>query len=317
MTAAAKDLDLSVLPPEYRAAFEAQAAHVAELEETNQRQEHLIAEMHHALYGKRSGKLNEDDRQPAFEDPEVALAGIEERKSEQAPGDERPERRRVAKRDRGNLPEGLPRIEQVIEPDSLECPCGCGVMHGIGEDRNERLDIVPAQCRVIVTVRPRYACRTCTDGVTQAPTPPWLIEGGLPTEGAIAHVLVSKHANHCPLYRQSRILARSGVDIDRSTLADRVGVAGFHLRPVVDRLAEHLETSTRLFMDETTAPVPDPGRGRTKTGFLRALARDDRSRGGDDPPGVVCFHAPGRHVPRPRAPCSTPPGAMANMPKRS
>ena len=168
-------------------------------------------------------------------------------------------------------------------------------MHGIGEDRNERLDIVPAQCRVIVTVRPRYACRTCTDGVTQAPTPPWLIEGGLPTEGAIAHVLVSKHADHCPLYRQSRILARSGVDIDRSTLADRVGVAGFHLRPVVDRLAEHLETSTRLFMDETTAPVPDPGRGRTKTGFLRALARDDRSWGGDDPPGVVCFHAPGRH----------------------
>ena len=91
-------------------------------------------------------------------------------------------------------------------------------MHKIGEDRTERLDIVPAQLRVIVTVRPRYACRACTDGVTQAPAPAALIAGGLPTEGAIAHVLVSKYADHLPLYRQSQILARSGIDIHRSTL---------------------------------------------------------------------------------------------------
>ena len=84
----------------------------------------------------------------------------------------------------------------------------------------ERLDIVPAQLRVIVTVRPRYACRACTDGVTQAPAPAALIESGLPTEGAIAHVLVSKYSDHLPLYRQSQMLARSGVTIDRSTLAD-------------------------------------------------------------------------------------------------
>ena len=295
MSAVAKDLDLSVLPPEYRAVFEAQAARMAELEEINQRQEHLIAELHHALYGKTSEKLNEDDRQLAFEDLEVALAEIEEKKPEQAPGDDKPKRKKLAKRNRGNLPEGLPRIEQVIEPDSLDCPCGCGLMHKIGENRNERLDIVPAQLRVIVTVRPKYACRTCTDGVTQAPTPPWLIEGGLPTEAAIAHVLVSKYADHLPLYRQSQILARSGIDIHRSTLADWVGVASFHLKPVVDRLAEHLKSSTKLFMDETTAPVLDPGRGRTKTGFLWALARDDRAWGGDDPPGVVYFYAPGRH----------------------
>ena len=163
-------------------------------------------------------------------------------------------------------------------------------MHRIGEDRTERLDIVPAQLRVIVTVRPKYACRTCTDGVTQAPAPAHLIEGGLATEGAIAHVLVSKYADHLPLYRQSRILARSGIEIHRSTLADWVGTAAFHLGPVVDRLAEHLKTSTKLFMDETTAPVLDPGRGRTKTGYLWALARDDRGWGGDDPPGVVFFY---------------------------
>jgi len=292
-----KDLDLSVLPPDYRAAFEAlqaTAARVAALEEINKRLEHLVAEMNHALHGKKSEKLDEDDRQLAFEDLSIAVAEAEEQKRQTAPDSDKPKRKGVAKRNRGNLPEHLPRIEQVFEPDSLTCPCGCGQMHKIGEDRTERLDIVPAQLRVIVTVRPKYACRACTDGVTQAPTPAALIEGGLPTEGAIAHVLVSKYADHLPLYRQSQMLARSGVTIDRGTLADWVGVAGFHLRPVVDRLAEHLKTSTKLFMDETTAPVLDPGRGRTKTGYLWALARDDRRWSGADPPGVVFFYAPDR-----------------------
>lgn len=295
MTAAAKDLDLSVLPPEYRVAFEAlqaTAVRAAELEDIVKRLEHLVAELNHVVHGKKSEKLSEDDRQLAFEDLEIVVAETEEQT--QAPGDDTPKRKRIARRNRGNLSAGLPRIERVIEPDSLMCPCGCGQMHRIGEDRNERLDIVPAQCRVIVTVRPKYACRACTDGVSQALTPSWLIEGGLPTEGAIAHVLVSKYADHCPLYRQSQILARSGIDIHRSTLADWVGVAAFHLGPVVDRLAEHLKTSTKLFMDETTAPVLDPGRGRTKTGYLWALARDDRAWGGDDPPGVVYFYAPDR-----------------------
>lgn len=295
MDAAAKTLDLSILPPEYRAVFEAQAARVAELEAINRRLEHLVAELNHVVHGRKSEKLEEDDRQLAFEDLEIAVAEIREQKQAHAPGEDKPARKSVVRRNRGNLPEGLERIERVIEPDSLECPCGCGLMHKIGEDRTERLDIVPAQLRVIVTIRPKYACRTCTDGVTQAPAPPWLIEGGLPTEGAIAHVLVSKYADHLPLYRQSQILARSGIDIHRSTLADWVGVAAFHLGPVVDRLAEHLKTSTKLFMDETTAPVLDPGRGRTKTGYLWALARDDRAWGGDDPPGVVYFYAPGRH----------------------
>lgn len=298
MTATAKDLDLSILPPEYRAAFEAlqaTAARAEELEDIVKRLEHLVAELNHVVHGKKSEKLTDDERQLAFEDLEAAVSEAREQKQAQVSGDDRPKRQKTPKRNRGNLPDGLPRIEQVIESDSLECPCGCGLMHRIGEDRNERLDIVPAQCRVIVTVRPKCACRACTDGITQAPTPPWLIEGGLPTEGAIAHVLVSKYADHLPLYRQSQILARSGIDIHRSTLADWVGVAAFHLRPVVDRLAEHLKTSTKLFMDETTAPVLDPGRGRTKTGYLWALARDDRSWGGDDPPGVVYFYAPGCH----------------------
>lgn len=135
MSAAAKDLDLSVLPPEYRVAFEAlqaTAVRAAELEDIVKRLEHLVAELNHAVHGKKSGKLSEDDRQLAFEDLEVAVAEAREQKQVQAPGDDTSKRKRIARRNRGNLPEGLPRIERVIEPDSLTCPCGCGPMHRIG-----------------------------------------------------------------------------------------------------------------------------------------------------------------------------------------
>src|SRR3546814_5388915 len=110
----------------------------------------------------------------------------------------------------------------VIEPESLICTCG-GCLHCIGEDVSERLDVVPARFRVIITRRPKYACRSCGDGVRQAPAPAHLIEVGIPTEATIAHVLVSKYADHLPLYRQAPIYSRQGIDLDRSTLADWVG----------------------------------------------------------------------------------------------
>lgn len=290
----APPIDLSAIPEDQRDAVLAVLRERDALREANKRLEHLVAELNQAVHGKRSEKLSEDERQLAFEDLETAVA--EAKTQQDAQTSTGPAPRKPARRNRGNLPKELPRIEKVIEPASLDCPCGCGEMHRIGEDRTERLDIIPAQLRVIVTVRPKYACRACAEGVTQAPAPAHLIEGGLPTEGAIAHVLVSKFSDHLPLYRQSQILARSGIDLHRSTLADWVGMAAFHLGPVVDRLAEHLKGSGKLFMDETTAPVLDPGRGRTKTGYLWALARDDRGWGGDDPPGVVFTYAPGQRL---------------------
>ena len=300
MVQSPEPIDLTRLPPDIRAAFEAERAArlaaervAADYKEVVTRLEHLVKELHQALYGKKSEKLSDDERQLCFEDLEVAAAEAEEqqaRLTQDAPRKKTPK----SKRNLGNLPEDLPRIETIIEPSSTVCPCGCGEMVRIGEDRTERLDIVPAQLRVIVTVRPKYACPACKDGVTQAKTPAHLIEGALPTEGAIAHVLVSKYADHLPLYRQSQILNRSGLDLHRSTLAGWVGKASFHLTPVVDRMAQHLKASTKLFMDETTAPVLDPGRGKTKTGYLWALARDDRSWDGEDPPGVIYFYADGR-----------------------
>ncbi|MFU8778789.1 MAG: IS66 family transposase [Roseovarius sp.] len=291
----APTLDLSAIPIAQRAAVLALLDEVAALKDITKRQEHLIAELNHALHGKRSEKLTEDERQLAFEDLSIALAEVEAEKENRATkAGDGASTKPAPKRTIGNLPADLPRVEEVIEPASLICPCGCGLMHKIGEDRTERLDIVPAQLRVIVTVRPKYACRTCTDGVTQAPARAHLIMGGLPTEATIAHVLVCKYADHLPLYRQSQILGRAGLDLHRAVLAMWVGKAAFHLKPVVDRLAEHLKRSDKLFMDETSAPVLDPGRGATKTGYLWALARDDRPWGGEDPPGVVYFYAPDR-----------------------
>ncbi len=288
----APPIDLSAIPESQRAAVLAVLQERDALKDANRRLEHLVAELNHVVHGKRSEKLSDDDRQLAFEDLETAVAEVETRKEQVAPSTATP--RPARRRNLGHLPAELPRIERVLEPASLDCPCGCGRMHRIGEDRTERLDIIPAQLRVLVDTRPKYACLVCSDGVTQAPAAPWLIEGGLPTEGAIAHVLMSKFADHLPFYRQSQILARSGIQIDRSTLADWAGTAAFHLGPVVDRLTEHLKSSGKLFMDETTAPVLDPGRGRTKTGYLWALARDDRGWGGEDPPGVVFTYHPSR-----------------------
>ena len=189
----------------------------------------------------------------------------------------------------------------MIAPAETSCPCCGGDLHVIGEDVSERLDKVPARLRVIVTRRPKYACRSCektgadeTAGVIQAPAPVRLIPGGLPTEALVADVLVSKYADHLPLYRQAQILAREGVHLNRSTLAHWVGFAAYELGPLHARLVEILKASRKLFADETRCPVLDPGRGKTKTGYLWAIARDDRPWGGTDPPGVAYIYAPGR-----------------------
>ena len=152
----------------------------------------------------------------------------------------------------------------------------------IGEDTSERLDVIPAQFRVIVTRRPKLACRACPGTVVQAPAPARLIEGGIPTEALVAHVLVSRYADHLPLYRQAQIMARQGVIIDRSTLSFWMGYAAAEVAPVVARLREMMLASTRIFADETVVPVLDPGRGRTKQGYFWAIARDDRPWGGSD-----------------------------------
>ena len=158
-------------------------AQVRMLSDTNRRLEHLISELRRVIYDKKSEKRPLDDRQLAFEHLEGAVAEAEEAaaapSTSTAPSSVK---RRGPRRNLGHLSKDLERIEHVIEPDTTQCPCGCGEMIRIGEDRTERLDIVPTQLRVIVTVRPKYACRTCETGVVQVAAPAYLIEGGLPTE---------------------------------------------------------------------------------------------------------------------------------------
>ncbi|MCA3265494.1 MAG: IS66 family transposase [Azospirillum sp.] len=257
----------------------------------------FISVLNRNRFGARSEKLDPDQLNLGLEDAEQELAAsaaaIERRIG-------RPTNASSQRRNRGNLPAHLPRIERVVDIADKACPCCRGELHRIGEDVAERLDMVPAQFRVIVTRRPKYACRTCEGTVVQAPASAHVVEGGLPTEALIAQVAVSKYADHCPLYRQAGIYARQGIDLDRATLADWVGRAAWYLAPLHAALRADLNASEKLFADETTAPVLDPGRGRTKTGQFWAYARDDRPWGGTSPPAVAYIYAPDRTKARPR-----------------
>jgi transposase len=206
------------------------------------------------------------------------------------PADER-SKRRIS---RGALPTHLPRVHVTIEPDSKLCPCCHGQMHVIGEDSSQRLNRIPAQYQVIVTHRPKYGCRACESAVVQAPAPERLIKNGIPTERLVASVVTDKYAWHNPLYRQAQIMRLQGLPVDRSTLAQWVGAAAAELQPLHDHLVDRLKASPRLFCDETRCPVLDPGAGKTKTGYMWAVARDDRPWGGADPPAVAYSYAPGR-----------------------
>ena len=276
------------------------AAEVDRLTAQNERLDHIVSVLRRAQFGRRSEKISDDQIELALEDVETAF-GAEDAATEEAEPIARREGTEGRRANRGNLPKHLPREEVVIVPAETSCPCCGSDLHVIGEDMSERLDKVPAKLRVIVTRRPKYACRSCektsadkTAGIIQVPAPPRLIPGGLPTEALVADVLISKYADHLPLYRQAQILAREGVHLNRSTLAHWVGFAAYELGPLHARLVEILKASEKLFADETRCPVLDPGRGKTKSGYLWAIARDDRPWGSSDPPAVAYIYAPGR-----------------------
>jgi transposase len=266
----------------------------------NEQLHHLLLKLKRRQFGRKSEQLPEDQLLFAFEEIEATLAGNAAEAGKRSPAlqDQQKKRRRA---DRGRLPAHLPRIEQELMPEATACPCCQGPLVEIGVDAAERLDVIPAQFRVLVTKRPKLACRACPGVVLQAPAPARLVEGGMPTEATVAHVLVSRYADHLPLYRQAQILARQGIGIGREILADWTGTAALEIVPVVRRMHEILLASPRLFADETTMPVLDPGRGRTKKGFAWAIARDDRPWGGTDPPAVVFHYAPGRGAKHPKA----------------
>ena len=197
-------------------------AQVAELSVENDKLRALIQKLLRHRFGRRSEQLSPDQLKLAIEDIEQEIAEREAAEDASAQSEEARRRRRDVRprRNLGALPAHLPRDEVVIDIDSKECPCCGGALHLIDETRTEMLDIVPAQLRAKVIRRPRYGCRACGEAVVQAPAPERPIDGGMATEALLAHVVVSKFCDFLPLYRQSEMLKRQGITIDRSTLSD-------------------------------------------------------------------------------------------------
>ena len=247
----------------------------ARLTERDHEIEHLkllIAKLRRLKFGRSSEKLDVKIGQLELlvEELEANRASREARTAEVA-GAKPEQKERPARRP---LPAHLPR-ETVEHAPACSCPdCGAA-MRKIGEDVAEMLEYVPASFRVIRHVRPKLACAKC-ERIVQVPAPSRPIARGLAGPGLLAHVLVAKYADHLPLYRQSQIYAREGVELERSTLADCVGGAAALLDPLVEALARHVLATHYLHGDDTPVPVLEPGRGKTKTGRLWTYVRDGR-----------------------------------------
>jgi transposase len=166
----------------------------------------LIRQLQRGQFGRRSEKLDSDQLQLGLEDLEQATAAVEAAQ-ETAAGQDTPRPARTRRRNLGALPAHLPRVEVLVDVEDKSCPCCGGALHVIGEDTSEMLDVIPAQYRVKVIRRPRYACRSCEEAVVQAPAPERPITGGMATEALLAQVLVAKYCDHLPLYRKRRLTA--------------------------------------------------------------------------------------------------------------
>jgi transposase len=257
-----------------------------------------IAKLRRMQFGRSSERINRQIAQLELRLEELESAEAEDDAKVEAETPDpaaRPVRARN-KPKRKPLPEHLPREEVVHQPandGACTCPdCGRG-MRKLGEDITEVLDYVPGHFQVIRHVRPKYACDAC-DAITQAPAPAMPTPRGRATPGLLSHLLVGKFCDHLPLYRQSEIYAREGLDLDRSTLSDWVGQAAWLLDPVVAAIRRHVFAAEKIHGDDTTVPVLTPGLGRTKTGRLWVYVRDDRPFCGGAAPAAVYFYSPDR-----------------------
>jgi len=259
--------------------------------------EHLklvIAKLRRMIFGTKSEKVTRE-----IDQLELKLEELEAQQADgvtaSAPTSAPPKAKSV----RRPLPEHLPREVHTHMPVQDACPdCG-GELRKMGEDVSEILERVPATYKVIRHVRVKMACAKC-DVIVEAPAPSRPIERGLAGPNLLAHVLVSKYGVHLPLYRQSEIFAREGIDLDRSTLADWVGGASHLLAPLVDQICKHVLAAGKIHADDTPVPVLAPGMGKTKTARLWTYVRDDRPAGQSAPPAVWFAYTEDRKGEHPR-----------------
>jgi transposase len=261
-----------------------------------------IAKLRRMQFGRSSERISRQIEQLELRLEELETGEAEDNAKAEAAEPEAPIRER-AKPKRKPLPDHLPREDIVHQPagdSACTCP-DCGkAMAKLGEDVTEVLDYVPGHFQVIRHVRPKYACTAC-DAITQAAAPAMPTPRGLATPATLAHVLVSKFCDHLPLYRQSEIYARDGLELDRSTLGDWVGQAAWLLDPVVASIRRHVFAAEKIHGDDTTVPVLAPGLGRTATGRLWVYVRDDRLFCGPAAPAAAYFYSPDRGAEHPTA----------------
>jgi transposase len=278
-----------------RAIIAAQALQLAKRDTLIDKLKVQLAVLKRARFGASSEKI---DR--AIEQLELALEDIETAEAEiTVPASASNTGMAKARPSRQPLPDHLPRHE-VVHQAACTCPvCGGSEFIRDGETVSEVLDYVPASFRVVRHVQPRFTCKGC-DTQVRAEMPSLPIERGKPGPGLVAHVLVAKYCDHLPLYRQSEIYAREGVDLSRSTMADWVGKASRLLEPLVARLRAHVFATSRLHGDDTPVPVLEPGKGTTRTGRLWTYVRDGRSWGDMKPPAACYFFSPDRKGQHPK-----------------
>jgi transposase len=238
---------------------------------------HQLAGLRRHQFGSRSESL--DQLELSLEEEEIARAAETPATIE---ADEPVEEKQQPKRK--PLPDHLPRNETVLEVGDACASCG-GKLKRLGEDVTEELEYVPGRFVVNRIVRPRMAC-SCCERITQAALPSRPIERGRPGPGLLAHVLVNKYADHLPLYRQSQIFEREGIDLERSTLADWVGKSAALLEPLADAIGRHVLRGDAIFADDTPVKMQAPGTGTTKTARFWTYARDERPWAGDAPPAA-------------------------------
>ena len=295
----AQDEEIRRLEAELDAHRQTMSEQAEELDSRRERIEHLklmVEKFRHMIFGKKSEKLVLKLEQMEFEleEDETTQAEAEAIAERVAPTKEAKPRS-----ERKPLPEHLKREEVTHKPDSDCCPdCGGGLRH-FGDDISEQLEYVPESFKVIRHVRPKFACTGC-DRVVEAPAPSRPIERGLAAPSLLAHVIVSKYADHLPLFRQSEIYARQGVDIPRSTMAGWVGAASDLLSPLVDAIQKHVLAGRKLHADDTPMPVLAPGNGKTKTGRLWTYVRDERPAGEQTAPAVWFAYSEDRRGEHPR-----------------
>jgi transposase len=207
------------------------------------------------------------------------------------------------KRRRKPLPAHLPRENVIhdIAPEENVCPCGC-LRSKIGEEVSEQLEVIPAQLKVIRHIRYKYGCRHCEEGIVTAPMPKQPLPKGIPTAGLLSHVCVAKFDDHLPLYRQSEIWERLGIDLPRSTLSSWVLHVGTLLHPLIHLFQTHILQSGYINADETTVQVlRTPDKRDTAKSYMWVYMTGKRPAvdllgTSSLPPAIVYEYQPTRHA---------------------